>query len=268
MGIGAPLARTLLCLAVAVPLLLSCARPVVTATSEPGTPATVVTVDKSTPAAKASAAEDCLTPTAGALGAEPTEAEIAQAAATLEAEGKLPVEIASDRMYPTLDQAVANAKIVLTGKVVGKGQVFNGARNPNDPTKLKTDWYTIIQLYRVQVSQYIKGSGPNEIWVRQLEGDLDSSVPFTLVNIRAAQSKHNHVPLENGKSYAILILDKVLVPELGNLETYIQSNPPSRFILNDDGTAEVQATSPMAAKQYPKRTTAELETELKAASVK
>jgi hypothetical protein len=257
MAIRAPLARTLLCFVIALSLLVSCARP-------------VVTVDKSAPAPKASAAvEDRVTPTTGDLGAEPTEAEVAQAAAALDAEGKLPVEIASAKMYPTLDQAVANAKIVLTGKVVGKGQVFNGARDPNDPTRLKADWYTIIQLYRVKVDQYIKGTGPDEIWVRQMEGDLDSTVPHSLVNIRAAQSKHDHVPLENGKRYAFLISEKVLVRELGNLETYVQApNPPKRFILNDDGTAEVQATSASVKSQYPKQKTTELETKLKAASMK
>ena len=198
---------------------------------------------------------------------EPSPDAVTAAAAALA--DKMPVEIGSDRAYRTLGEALQKATFVVIGTVISRGQVVNGSRDVNDPSKPAPKAYVIAQLYRVKVESYLKGAGHSEIWVRQLEGRLPEDVPPTLVNIRAVQSLDKHVVMADGNRYLFLLSQMMVVPEANDLETYGQNAmSPRRFLLKPDGTAVIEELNPEIVAAYQARPIDQLIVETEAAIAK
>jgi len=107
-------------------------------------------------------------------------------------------------------------------------------------------FYSIAQVYEIQVERYLKGSGPDLIRTAQVEGQVRGSSAPTEINVKVARSKYQYVPMVTGNRYIFLLDEGDKVPELGNLLVLGSPSEPSRYLLTPDGNALVEGTETAA----------------------
>jgi hypothetical protein len=141
----------------------------------------------------------------------------------------------------SVDELVKGANSVVILKVVEAGPIFNSRRtgddmqSPPDPS-----YYSIAHLYKGQVEQWLKGSGPSTIWFAQNEGSIPDGRPQTKAAIEAARQNSGATIPQVGGRFLFFLDPPLQVPELGNITWYTGAmRMPYVFALTSDGTASV-----------------------------
>jgi len=76
-------------------------------------------------------------------------------------------------IFRSFAELAAYSELVVIGKVIKEdGLIIHGARNPLDTSVPAEGVFSIARIYQVQVDRYIKGDGPEMIYLSQGEGLL------------------------------------------------------------------------------------------------
>jgi hypothetical protein len=109
-------------------------------------------------------------------------------------------------VYTTFSELVDRADVIIIGKATAKKGVVNTARDLNDNTMPDSTFYSIGQIYEVQVDSYLKGNGPGLIYVIQNQGHISSAAQgISNDEIEQAQELSNHIPLTINEQYMMFL---------------------------------------------------------------
>ena len=143
---------------------------------------------------------------------------------------------ASYEVTRSLDVAVAQAELVVVGRFVGVGNVFNSARDNRDSSKVASDVFDVSQEYHFQVSQYLKGDGLKVLMIAQVEGAIrGDTVKVTPADIKRAKESMGVPLFEIGTQYLLLLQKDI---GIDNTLRYSGSEP-WRFVVGEDGISSV-----------------------------
>ena len=132
--------------------------------------------------------------------------------------------------------AVAQAELVVVGRFVGVGNVFNSARDNRDSSKVASDVFDVSQEYHFQVSQYLKGDGLKVLMIAQVEGAIrGDTVKVTPADIKRAKESMGVPLFEIGTQYLLLLQKDI---GIDNTLRYSGSEP-WRFVVGEDGISSV-----------------------------
>lgn len=130
--------------------------------------------------------------------------------------------------FDSLGRMVAAADLVVVGKVTGKAKdQINLARQLGDPSKEHSTQKALANLFTVQVEDYLKGDGPQQLEVLQLER-------FTMFEGSELMDDTTQEPYAEGERYAFFLKRNKL---LGLMD---QIGDPTAFLLKN-GIAEVNS---------------------------
>lgn len=140
----------------------------------------------------------------------------------------------------SIQQSVTNAEIIVIGQVTRLGEVVNTDRDTQDHTKPASNTFGVGQTYNVQVQQYLKGSGENNLTILEGEGAIQSpSELVTQSDIERAKISYGAQPLTPGKTYLMLLSKQ---PDYFGGNYYGGQGNPWRFVLQEDGSYILEAS--------------------------
>lgn len=109
-------------------------------------------------------------------------------------------------VYTTFKEIVDRSSAIVIGWPTSTKGVVNTARDPKDPTRQDPNYFGIGQVYEVQVDRYLKGNGPDLIYVIQNEGLIPSkSKEVTEDEVVQAKKLSNTLPLTIGDQYIMFL---------------------------------------------------------------
>lgn len=184
----------------------------------------------------------CGTPDTGAQpGVNVSSSTAAQPSAGANASDSNEPPVAGTASYEvirSLNEAVAQADLIVVGKIVGVGDIYNSARDNRDPSKPASNLFDVTQEYHFQVEQYLKGDGPKVLTIAQVEGAIQSAPEkVTPADIKRAKNGAMGPQLEVGTKYLFLLKKD---PDIDGKTRY-GGLEPWRFVLGDDGVGGVVA---------------------------
>ncbi|HSQ26662.1 MAG TPA: hypothetical protein VLM80_06020 [Anaerolineales bacterium] len=127
------------------------------------------------------------------------------------------------------------SSLVIIGKAVGTGNVFNLARDVDDVSRPDPNLFGIGQVYEFEISRYLKGeqdvNGAERISVVQVEGMiiLSAQESPTLDDIEYARSQYAFLPINPNSEYILFLEPLRDFPELSMHFTGVAH--PWRFVL-------------------------------------
>ena len=105
-----------------------------------------------------------------------------------------------------MDQLVVKSDIVVTGTVDRIGELYNGARNPEDPSQPDPELYSVQRKVHVVADQTLKGSVPDRLVVSQWEDFFDKSeMTIDEWEARGGGRYSNSTPTEIGMTYTFFL---------------------------------------------------------------
>jgi hypothetical protein len=109
-------------------------------------------------------------------------------------------------VYTSIPEISSNSDVIVIGRVSDAKEIVNTAREPGEASKADPDYFSIGQIYEVQVDEYLKGEGEKVIYVVQHEGFLstkDKQPGETEIN--EAKKDYGAVPLNPDKTYLMFL---------------------------------------------------------------
>jgi hypothetical protein len=187
--------RYIAAIIVSLLMLVACGRPDVSAGAGLPTPVPASVSAQTTPTGAALSS-------AGSTQAEAPPVSEAMIAAAVERESSV-----SYLFVHSLKERVATARLIVLAEVRETGEVINNSRNVEDITRPATDSFSVGQVYRAQVSRYLKGSGPDSINIINREGGLSSVDAASVTPEYIAQLQNSGVfpRLQIGQSYLFFL---------------------------------------------------------------
>jgi hypothetical protein len=109
-------------------------------------------------------------------------------------------------VYTTLKEIVDRSDVIVVGRASNKKGIVNIARDPSNHTIPDPIYFSIGQIYEVQIDSYLKGEGKSNIFVIQNEGffSLASQQPTSEI-IEQAKNHSDSIPLIIGKRYIMFL---------------------------------------------------------------
>ena len=141
----------------------------------------------------------------------------------------------------TFKEIVDNSQVILIGQPTSTKGILNTARNPNDPTKEDTHFFSISQVYEVKVENYLLGTGANTIYVIQNQGFIASSPKdLTETELEQVRKNSNTLPLSLGTRYIMFLVNSDYA--YGNFQKealLYGTGQPWRFEITDSGCVQL-----------------------------
>ena len=109
-------------------------------------------------------------------------------------------------IYTSIPELSSKSDTIIIGKIIATGEIINTARDFDDPAKPDPDYFSVGQIYEVDVEQYLKGDGDKIINILQNQGFLitRSKAPTTS-EIERAMAEYDYVQLRPGQTYLFFI---------------------------------------------------------------
>ena len=151
--------------------------------------------------------------------------------------------------YPSLAEY---SDIVIIGSIVAEEELFNGARDPNDHNKALSYFFSVNQVYRVEVEEYLIGRGPDEISITQWQGETETEKalsPAEIDQIKARNLGTTYPGLDINKRYLMFlrIFDRFSDYQIGSYRSgdlFTAVSDPWLFdITNPDCATPVSTTT-------------------------
>jgi hypothetical protein len=159
----------------------------------------------------------------------------------------------------SMKELVDESTIIVSGQASARKEIINGARDVNDINKPDPHLLGVGQVYQFEVDKYVKGNGPETIFVVQSEGFLvgdQVGINLTDDNIAKARSQEKYIPIRLNHPY-ILFLEPVKgFPSLKNY--YAGSILPWRFDTSDSQRVIPESPWDGALQAFPPRTASAL----------
>jgi hypothetical protein len=159
----------------------------------------------------------------------------------------------------SMKELVDESTIIVSGQASARKEVINGARDVNDINKPDPHVLDVGQVYQFEVDKYVKGNGPETIFVVQSEGFLvgdQVGINLTDDNIAKARSQEKYIPIRLNHPY-ILFLEPVKgFPSLKNY--FAGSILPWRFDISNTDLVIPESPWDGALQAFPPRTASAL----------
>jgi hypothetical protein len=109
-------------------------------------------------------------------------------------------------VYTNFKEITDRSDVIIIGTSIAQKVIVNIARDPNDHTMPDPLYFSIGQIYEIQVDRYLKGDGTASIYVIQNEGfmPLGSQEP-TNDDIDKAKKLSDSAPLVIGRVYIMFL---------------------------------------------------------------
>jgi len=101
-------------------------------------------------------------------------------------------------IYTSIPELSSKSDTIIIGKIIAAGKVINTARDVVDPAKPDPNYFSVGQIYEVQVERYLKGdeNGEKTIHIVQHQGFLvDGSRHPTRSEIEKAKAESDYIQL-------------------------------------------------------------------------
>lgn len=145
----------------------------------------------------------------------------------------------SFRQAHSIDTLVERTDVVFIGVPTGVTEEIRvQGRNPNDPTELVADQFSVGTLRQYRVERYLSGDGPNLVNVLQYYHTRESRIDGAL-RISTSASMADYAPPIQGDRYLLFLKTDPMLPDV-----YGAYYEPSRFSLKN---GEVFPDSPWIA---------------------
>lgn len=175
-------------------------------------------------------------PRVGATADEPTLSTVGSARSENSGAG-------SYNTAKSLDDLVRQSSVIVVATLSAVGETVNLARDPNDPARPDPEFFSLGQVYQVEVQRYMKGNGSTALKAVQAEGFMPNP-PATMAaaDIERLKRGYKYIPLHGSTTYLLFLRPLGGFPAAtGYLTGPAQ---PWRFTLSTAGNA--QAESPWA----------------------
>lgn len=148
----------------------------------------------------------------------------------------------------TIQELYERADVIVIGQPAATAEVINMARDIHDPSIPDISLFIIGQAYEIQVEEYLKGAGPEIIYVVQNEGIIPNRADPNLDEITEARKTGNFVAMQMHRTY-LFYLDAMLgAPE----DTYfVGTSHPWRFSVEDRNRIVPETPWTEADKYFP-----------------
>lgn len=142
-------------------------------------------------------------------------------------------------VFRSFEELAQAADIVVIARVKASEKIVNSSRNPANPAEPSSREYHLAQVYRVEIEEYIKGSGPGEIYLTQgqglikIEGEAPSAAELEKI---ASQNRGVvYLPLQMDTPYLMFLANSItdFTKEGFALGSIYIGLRPWRFILTD-----------------------------------
>ncbi len=137
-------------------------------------------------------------------------------------------------IYTTMEELTDNATIIIMGSPVRDLGIVNLSSDPHGKPILALGFYDIHQMFEVEVSRYIKGEGPDMIYVAHGQGMTNVDFQELSENdIYEARQRQGIVPLSIDQRYIMFLRPPVEVhPEI-TVRFFLGIAHPWRFAISD-----------------------------------
>lgn len=153
--------------------------------------------------------------------------------------------ISSQLAASSIQELAHYSDVIAVGQVVSKEQIINTARDPDHPTQPDPRFFSINQVYPVNVESILKGDAQKSLLVAQNQGLLaipsDSKPKSTDIENEIRRNENvTFIPLSMNTRYLFFlrILDKTGhdIDGYKSSELYAGVAEPWRFRVNPDGS--------------------------------
>jgi hypothetical protein len=115
----------------------------------------------------------------------------------------------SSVLLPSYYELTKASDVVILGRLKSEVGIINTAREPGNNSAPDPRFYTIGVVYQVEVDEYLKGSGPETIFVARFEGktqDGKTPSPLEIEQIRGETSKNEqYIPFRAETTYLMFL---------------------------------------------------------------
>lgn len=168
-------------------------------------------------------------------------------------------ESASTIIIPSFYELASYSDIVIIGRIRSEAGVINTARDPKDNSKPDPRFFTVVQIYLVEVEKYIKGNGLELIYLGQKQGKFvygSTPSPDEISQVRLSSANKIYTPLSSSKNYLMFLRSievwedyQVAGLESGNL--YVRTANPWLFDATDQKRVNVVEMLNGIEKMFP-----------------
>jgi hypothetical protein len=168
--------------------------------------------------------------------------------------------ISSQVVASSIQELAHFADLIVIGQVVSKEKVINTARNPQDLSQPDPRYYSINQVYKVEVEKVIKGGDLKSLLVVQNQGflSLTADQSPSLSEIEGEVHRNNqktYIPLSLNKRFFFFlrVLDKVNYDLDGyqSADLYAGVAEPWRFEITGNGSVIPETLLSGTQKNFP-----------------
>jgi len=108
-------------------------------------------------------------------------------------------------VFSTMEELLKHTEIIVIGRPVSEKGIINTARDVSDLSQTDPDYFSISQVYEVEVLRYIKGNGANTLYVIQHHGSVLGSQELSESDIEAARETEDVIPLVQDARYVMFL---------------------------------------------------------------
>lgn len=110
--------------------------------------------------------------------------------------------------YTSFQELASRSTNIVIGSVIAPVEMINTARDIDDLSHPDPDYFSISQIYEVEVERYLKGKGEEIIDIVQNQGFLIiQSDPPTTSEIEKARMEYDYIHLHPGQTYLFFVND-------------------------------------------------------------
>lgn len=109
-------------------------------------------------------------------------------------------------VYTSLAEISSKADVIAIASAMAEKEIVNTARDPDDPNQPDSQYFSVGQVFEVEVEEYVIGGGPKIIYVIQNQGFLVTrDGQPTTADINKATADYNYTPISLGRKYLMFL---------------------------------------------------------------
>lgn len=176
----------------------------------------------------------------------------------------IPVTVEDPAIVGSLEEQVEISPMIVIGRVEVEAGIVNSARLQEDPTQPDPHAFSVGQVYRVNVGEYLKGSGSETLNIINSEGWQSSrdgspvELPESDAELDCIRTAYqSYLPLQVGERYLFFVdMADYFDPDIEYAGTSF--GHPWRFLLPEGGVARPESPYAEANELFPEMASEDL----------